>query len=74
MSEEQDEFTVVLVDAGVDKVAVCKALKELTGLGLAEAKAMTGRVPTTVLETVDEERAHKAKRALHLAGATVELN
>ncbi|MEV5546507.1 ribosomal protein L7/L12 [Streptomyces sp. NPDC052309] len=74
MSDEQDEFTVVLVDAGRNKVSVIKALRELTGLGLAEAKEMADQVPTTVLEAVDEERAQRAKLKLHAAGATVELN
>ncbi len=71
--EEKSEYDVVLKDAGAQKVAVIKAVKDLTGLGLGEAKAIVDGVPKTVLEKAKKEDAENAKKALTEAGATVEL-
>lgn len=71
--DEKAEWDVVLKDAGAQKVAVIKAVKELTGLGLGEAKAVVDGVPKTVLEKAKKEDAEAAKKALEEAGATVEL-
>jgi large subunit ribosomal protein L7/L12 len=71
--EEKSEYDVVLKDAGAQKVAVIKAVKDLTGLGLGEAKAIVDGVPKTVLEKAKKEDADAAKTALEAAGATVEL-
>jgi large subunit ribosomal protein L7/L12 len=71
--EAKSEFDVVLKDSGAQKVAVIKAVKELTGLGLGEAKALVDGVPKTVLEKVNKDDAEKAKKALEDAGAKVEL-
>lgn len=72
-AEEKSEFDVVLKDAGSQKVAVIKAVKELTGLGLGEAKAIVDDAPKTVKEKVSKDEAEAAKKALEDAGATVEL-
>ena len=72
-ADEKSEFDVVLKDAGAQKVAVIKAVKDLTGLGLGEAKAIVDGVPKTVLEKASKEDADNAKKALEDAGATVEL-
>jgi large subunit ribosomal protein L7/L12 len=71
--DAKTEFDVVLKDAGAAKVAVIKAVKDLTGLGLGEAKAVVDGVPKTVLEKASKDDADKAKKALEDAGATVEL-
>lgn len=71
--EEKDEFDVVLASAGAQKVAVIKAVKALTGLGLKEAKDIVDNAPKPVLEKAKKEDADKAKSALEEAGATVEL-
>jgi len=71
--EEKTEFTVILKDAGAQKVAVIKAVKDLTGLGLGEAKAIVDGAPKPVLEKAKKEDADNAKTALEAAGATVEL-
>jgi large subunit ribosomal protein L7/L12 len=71
--DEKAEWDVVLKDAGSQKVAVIKAVKELTGLGLGEAKALVDGAPKTILEKVAKEDAENAKKALVDAGATVEL-
>jgi large subunit ribosomal protein L7/L12 len=71
--DEKSEFDVVLKDAGAQKVAVIKAVKEITGLGLGEAKAIVDGVPKTVVEKAKKEDAEKHKKALEDAGATVEL-
>lgn len=73
-AEEKSEYDVVLKDAGSQKVAVIKAVKDLTGLGLGEAKAIVDGAPKTVLEKAKKEDADNAKRALEEAGATVELS
>lgn len=72
-AEEKSEYDVVLKDAGAQKVAVIKAVKEVTGLGLGEAKAIVDEAPKTVLEKAKKEDAEAAKKALEEAGATVEL-
>ena len=72
-AEEKSEFDVVLKDAGSQKVAVIKAVKDLTGLGLGEAKALVDGAPKTILEKAKKEDAENAKKALEGAGATVEL-
>lgn len=71
--EAKSELDVVLKDAGAQKVAVIKAVKEITGLGLGEAKAIVDGVPKTVLEKAKKEDAEEAKKKLEEAGATVEL-
>ena len=72
-ADEKSEYDVNLKDAGAQKVAVIKAVKELTGLGLGEAKALVDGVPKVVLEKAKKEDAEAAKKALEEAGATVEL-
>ena len=71
--EEQAEFTIVLAEAGDKKVNVIKAVRELTGLGLKEAKAVVDGAPGVVKEGVSKEEAEAAKKALEEAGAKVEL-
>jgi large subunit ribosomal protein L7/L12 len=71
--EEQTEFNVMLTEAGEKKVNVIKAVRELTGLGLKEAKAVVDGAPAMVLEAVAKDAAEKAKAALEEAGAKVEL-
>jgi large subunit ribosomal protein L7/L12 len=72
-AEEKSEYDVVLKDAGAQKVAVIKAVKDITGLGLGEAKAIVDGAPKPVLEKAKKEDAESAKKALEEAGATVEL-
>lgn len=72
-ADEKTEFDVVLKDAGAQKVAVIKAVKDITGLGLGEAKALVDGAPKTILEKAKKEDAETAKKALVDAGATVEL-
>ena len=72
-ADEKSEFTVKLADAGSQKVAVIKAVKEITGLGLGESKAIVDGVPSTVKEKATKEEAAAAKKLLEEAGATVEL-
>jgi large subunit ribosomal protein L7/L12 len=72
-AEEKSEYDVVLKDAGAQKVAVIKAVKDLTGLGLGEAKALVDGAPKTILEKAKKEDAEAAKKALEDAGATAEL-
>lgn len=72
-ADEKSEYDVVLKDAGSQKVAVIKAVKDLTGLGLGEAKAIVDGAPKTVLEKAAKDDAENAKKALEEAGATVEL-
>jgi large subunit ribosomal protein L7/L12 len=71
--ETKSEFDVILKDAGAQKVAVIKAVKDLTGLGLGEAKGLVDGVPSTILEKAKTDDANAAKAALEAAGATVEL-
>jgi large subunit ribosomal protein L7/L12 len=72
-ADEQSEFDVILKDAGAQKVAVIKAVKEITGLGLGEAKALVDGAPKTIKEKATKDEAEAAKKALTEAGATVEL-
>jgi large subunit ribosomal protein L7/L12 len=72
-AEEQTEFTVVLKDAGASKLAVVKAVKELTGLGLKEAKDLVDGAPTNVKEGVTKDEAEGLKKSLEEAGAVVEV-
>ena len=71
--EEQTEFNVILTEAGEKKVNVIKAVRELTGLGLKEAKAVVDGAPGVVKEGVSKDEAEAAKKALEEAGAKVEL-
>ncbi len=73
-AEEKTEFTVTLKDAGAGKVAVIKAVKEVTGLGLGEAKALVDGAPSPIKEKVSKEDADAAKKALEDAGAAVEVS
>lgn len=72
-AEEQTEFDIVLTSAGEKKVNVIKAVREITGLGLKEAKAMVDGAPATVKEAASKADADAAKAKLEEAGATVEL-
>ncbi|ESU29273.1 rplL protein [Flavobacterium limnosediminis JC2902] len=72
-AEEQTEFTVILKEAGASKLGVVKAVKELTGLGLKEAKDLVDAAPTNVKEGVSKDEAEGLKKALEEAGAVVEL-
>ena len=72
-ADEKSEYDVVLKDAGAQKVAVIKAVKDITGLGLGEAKAIVDGAPKTVVEKAPKEEAEAHKKALEEAGATVEL-
>ena len=71
--EEQTEFDVILAEIGAEKIKVIKAVRELTGLGLAEAKAVVDGAPKAVKEQVSKEDAEAAKAKLEEAGAKVEL-
>lgn len=71
--DEKSEYDVVLKDAGAQKVAVIKAVKDITGLGLGEAKAIVDGAPKPVKEKVAKDEAEEAKKKLEEAGATVEL-
>ena len=71
--EEKDEFDVVLDGAGDKKIQVIKVVRELTSLGLKEAKDLVDGAPKTVLEKVNKEAADKAKASLEEAGATVSV-
>ena len=72
-AEEKTEFDVVLADAGAEKIKVIKAVREITGLGLAEAKAVVDGAPKTLKEAVAKEEAEEIKAKLSEVGATVEL-
>ena len=72
-AEEQDEFDVILTAAGDKKIQVIKVVRELTSLGLKEAKDLVDGAPKPVLEGVNKDDAEKAKAALEGAGASVEL-
>ncbi|WP_426181131.1 50S ribosomal protein L7/L12 [Microbacterium sp. TWP3-1-2b2] len=71
--EEKDSFDVILEAAGDKKIQVIKAVRELTSLGLGEAKAVVDGAPKAVLEGANKETAEKAKETLEAAGATVTL-
>ncbi len=72
-AEEQTEFDVVLASFGSNKVAVIKAVRAMTGLGLKEAKDAVEGAPTTLKEAVSKDEAEDAKKKLEEAGATVEV-
>lgn len=72
-AEEQTEFNVVLLDAGANKVSVIKAVREITGLGLKEAKDLVDGAPKAVKEGVAKADAEAAKKKLEEAGAKAEL-
>jgi large subunit ribosomal protein L7/L12 len=72
-AEEQTEFTVMLLEAGANKVQVIKAVRELTGLGLKEAKDLVDGAPKAVKEAVAKADAEAAKKKLEEAGAKVEV-
>ncbi len=72
-AEEKSSFNVVLKEAGANKIAVIKAVREATGLGLKEAKELVDGAPKTVKENVSKEDAEALQKALTDAGATVEL-
>ena len=72
-AEEKTEFDVVLADVGAEKIKVIKAVREITGLGLAEAKAIVDGAPKTLKEAVSKEDAEAAKAKLEEVGAKVEL-
>ena len=72
-AEEKTEFNVVLKDAGATKIAVIKAVREATGLGLKEAKDLVDAAPKTIKENMPKEEAEKLVEALKAAGATVEM-
>lgn len=73
-AEEKSEFNVVLKEIGAEKIKVIKAVREATGLGLKEAKALVDGAPTNVKENVEKAEAEALKAALEEVGATVELN
>jgi len=72
-AEEKTEFDVILADAGANKLAVIKAVKDITGLGLGEAKALVESAPKAVKEAVAKDEAEKMKATLEAAGAKVEM-
>ena len=72
-AEEKTEFDVVLANAGATKVKVIKAVREITGLGLKEAKELVDNAPKTLKEGVSKEEAEEMKAKLEAAGATVEV-
>ena len=73
VEEEKDEFDVILTEAGAQKIQVIKVVRELTSLGLKEAKDLVDSAPKAVLEKANKEDAEKAKTALTEAGASVEV-
>ena len=72
-AEEQTEFTVVMTSFGAEKVKVIKEVRTITGLGLAEAKALVEAVPAKIKEGVNKDEANELKEKLAAAGAEVEL-
>ncbi|ARQ44858.1 50S ribosomal protein L7/L12 [Oxalobacter formigenes] len=72
-AEEQTEFTIVLAEFGANKVSVIKAVREITGLGLKEAKDMVDSAPKPIKEGVSKADAEEAKKKLEEAGAKVEI-
>ncbi len=71
--EEKSDFDVVITDVGAKKIAVLKSVREVTGLGLKEAKELVDNIPATVKEQLSKEDAEELKGKLEEAGATVEL-
>ena len=72
-AEEQSEFDVILANAGAEKIKVIKVVREITGLGLADAKAVVDGAPKTLKEAASKEEAEEIKAKLAEVGATVEL-
>ena len=72
-AEEKSEFTVALKEAGANKIAVIKVVREITGLGLSEAKALVDGAPSTIKENVATAEAKEMEAKLKEAGAVVEL-
>ena len=72
-AEEKTEFDVILASAGAEKIKVIKVVKDLAGLGLAEAKALVDSAPKTLKEAVSKEEAEDIKAKLTEVGATVEI-
>ena len=72
-AEEKSEFDVILANAGAEKIKVIKAVREITGLGLAEAKALVDGAPKTLKEAASKDEAESIKAKLAEVGATVEL-
>ncbi len=72
-AEEKTEFDVVLAEAGAEKIKVIKVVREITGLGLADAKAVVDGAPKTIKEAVAKEEAEELKKKLEEVGAKVEL-
>ena len=72
-AEEKSEFDVILADAGAEKIKVIKAVREITGLGLADAKALVDGAPKTLKEAASKEDAEAIKAKLEEVGAKVEL-
>lgn len=72
-AEEKTEFDVVLAEAGAEKIKVIKAVREITGLGLADAKALVDGAPKTIKEAAAKEEAEDIKKKLEEVGAKVEL-
>lgn len=72
-AEEKTDFDVVLAEAGAEKIKVIKVVREITGLGLKEAKAAVDEAPTTLKEAVSKDDAEKIKAQLEEVGAKVEL-
>ncbi len=72
-AEEQDEFDVMLIEAGAQKIGVIKVVRELTKLGLKEAKDLVDGAPSKIAEKLSKDDAEKAKKALEEAGAKAEL-
>ena len=72
-AEEKSEFDVVLADAGAEKIKVVKVVKDITGLGLKEAKEMVDGAPKTIKEAASKEEAEEIKAKLEEVGAKVEL-
>ena len=71
--EEKTEFTVVLADAGAEKIKVIKAVRDITGLGLKEAKALVDGAPGTLKENVNKDEAEHIKKTIEEVGAKVEI-
>lgn len=71
--EEKTEFTVVLKDCGANKINVIKVIREITGLGLSESKALADNAPSTIKENVSKDAAKEMEEKFKAAGATVEL-
>ena len=72
-AEEQTEFNVILVEAGANKINVIKAVREVTSLGLKEAKDLVEGAPATVLEAVSKDKANEAKQVIEAEGAKVDV-